>query len=155
MANTVLPAEERDLSPAQMDQLDRRRRRGQLLLVMGTQFLLIAILVTLWAGQDATYSPGWAHPMLYWDILLFVLAADLLRVGSQAAARASTSSLAIERQAEQYLRISAFSAASFGSPIAFGVGGGLRVLLRACYCDFVARRSTWSLRLRGWARLRR
>jgi len=74
MANTVLPAEERDLSPAQIDQLDRRRRRGQLLLVMGTQFLLIAILVTLWAGQDATYSPGWAHPMLYWDILLFALA---------------------------------------------------------------------------------
>jgi hypothetical protein len=74
MANTVLPAEERDLSPAQVDHLDRRRRRGQLLLVMGSQFLLIAILVTLWAGQDATYSPGWAHPMLYWDILLFVLA---------------------------------------------------------------------------------
>jgi hypothetical protein len=74
MANTVLPAEERDLSPAQVDHLDRRRRRGQLLLVMGTQFLLIAILVTMWAGQDATYSPGWAHPMLYWDILLFVLA---------------------------------------------------------------------------------
>jgi hypothetical protein len=75
MANTVLPAEERDLSTAQVDQLDRRRRRGQLLLVMGTQFLLIALLVTLWAGQDATYSPGWAHPMLYWDILLFVLSA--------------------------------------------------------------------------------
>jgi hypothetical protein len=74
MANTILPAEERDLTPAQVDQLDRRRRRGQLLLVMGTQFLLIAILTTLWAGQDATYSPGWAHPMLYWDILLFVLA---------------------------------------------------------------------------------
>jgi hypothetical protein len=75
MANTVLPAEERDLSPVQIDRLDRRRRRGQLLLVMGTQFLLIGLLVTLWAGQDATYSPGWAHPMLYWDILLFVLAA--------------------------------------------------------------------------------
>ena len=75
MANTVLPAEERDLTPAQVDMLDRRRRRGQLLLVMGTQFLLIALLVTLWAGQDATYSPGWARPMLDWDILLFVLAA--------------------------------------------------------------------------------
>jgi hypothetical protein len=75
MANTVLPAEERDLTPAQIDHLDRRRRRGQLLLVMGTQFLLIGLLVTLWAGQDATYSPGWAHPMLYWDILLFVLTA--------------------------------------------------------------------------------
>jgi len=75
MSNTILPAEERDLSPAQIDHLDRRRRRGQLLLVMGTQFLLIALLVTMWAGQDATYSPGWAHPMLYWDILLFVLTA--------------------------------------------------------------------------------
>ena len=75
MPNTTLPAEERDLNTAQVDQLDRRRRRGQLLLVMGTQFLLIALLVTLWAGQDATYSPGWAHPMLYWDILLFVLSA--------------------------------------------------------------------------------
>jgi hypothetical protein len=75
MANLVLPPEERDLSPAQIDRLDRRRRRGQLLLVMGTQFLLIALLVTMWAGQDATYSPGWAHPMLYWDILLFVLTA--------------------------------------------------------------------------------
>jgi hypothetical protein len=75
MANTVLPAEERDLTPAQIDHLDRRRRRGQLLLVMGTQFLLIGLLVTLWAGQDATYSPGRAHPMLYWDILLFVLTA--------------------------------------------------------------------------------
>lgn len=75
MANTVLPAEERDLTPAQIDRLDARRRRGQLLLVLGTEFLLVALLVTLWAGQDATYSPGWAHPMLYWDILLFVLTA--------------------------------------------------------------------------------
>lgn len=73
MANTILPAEERDLTPAQVDQLDRRRRRGQLLLVMGTQFLIIGVLVTLWAGQDATYSPDWMHPMLYWDILLFTL----------------------------------------------------------------------------------
>lgn len=75
MANTVLPAEERDLTPAQVDQLDRRRRRGQLLLVLGTMFLLVGLLVTLWAGQDATYSPGWARPMLDWDILLFVLTA--------------------------------------------------------------------------------
>lgn len=83
MANPVLPAEERDLTPAQVDFLDRRRRRGQLLLVMGTQFLLIAVLVTLWAGQDATYSPGWHRPMLYWDILLFVLAAVSYGAGIQ------------------------------------------------------------------------
>ena len=74
MANTILPAEERDLSPAQVTALDRRRRRGQVLLVMGFQFLIIALLVTLWAGQDATYSPGWHKPMLFWDILLFVAA---------------------------------------------------------------------------------
>ena len=74
MANTLLPAEERDLSPAQVTALDRRRRRGQVLLVMGYQFLLIAVLVTMWAGQDATYSPGWHKPMLFWDILLFVAA---------------------------------------------------------------------------------
>ena len=74
MANTLLPAEERDLSPAQVTALDRRRRRGQVLLVMGFQFLIIATLVTLWAGQDATYSPGWHKPMLFWDIVLFVAA---------------------------------------------------------------------------------
>jgi hypothetical protein len=74
MANTILPAEERALTPAEVDALDRRRRRGQLLLVMGWQFVIIGLLVTLWAGQDATYSPGWARPMLDWDILLFVCA---------------------------------------------------------------------------------
>jgi hypothetical protein len=74
MANPILPAEERHLTPVEVDELDRRRRRGQLLLVMGTQFLLIGILVTLWAGQDATYSPGWHRPMLFWDIILFTAA---------------------------------------------------------------------------------
>lgn len=83
MANLLLPAEERDLTPAQVTHLDRRRRRGQALIVMGTQFLLMAILVTLWAGQDATYSPGWHRPMLFWDILLFVCAVGCLLRGIQ------------------------------------------------------------------------
>jgi hypothetical protein len=74
MANTLLPPEERHLTPAEVDALDRRRRRGQTLLVLSYQFLIIAVLVTLWAGQDWTYSPGWAMPMVYWDALLFVLA---------------------------------------------------------------------------------
>ena len=74
MPNTLLPAEERDLTPAQVDQLDRRRRRGQVLMVISYQFFIIGLLVTLWAGQDATYSPGWHRPMLYWDILLFAVA---------------------------------------------------------------------------------
>jgi hypothetical protein len=74
MANTLLPAEERHLTPAEVDALDRRRRLGQTLLVLSYQFLIIAVLVTCWAGQDWTYSPGWTKPMVYWDALLFLLA---------------------------------------------------------------------------------
>jgi hypothetical protein len=73
MLNPVLPPEERTLSPNQIEALDRRRRRGQLLLVMGFQFGIIATLVLLWAGQDLQYSPGWAHPMFYWDSVLGLL----------------------------------------------------------------------------------
>jgi hypothetical protein len=74
MANHLIPIAERRLTPEEVDILDARRRRGQLCLVMGFQFLLVSILLLLWSGQDATYSPGWAHPMLYWDILTFTLA---------------------------------------------------------------------------------
>ena len=74
MANTLLPPEERHLTPPEVDALDRRRRKGQTLLVLSYQFLIIAVLVTLWAGQDWTYSPGWAKPMVDWDTLLFLLA---------------------------------------------------------------------------------
>jgi hypothetical protein len=69
MANTLLPPEERILSPEEVGALDRRRRRGQLLLVLGFQFGIVATLTLLWSGQDATYSPGWAHPMVYWNVL--------------------------------------------------------------------------------------
>ena len=71
--NPVLPVEERTLTPQQVQALDHRRRKGQLFLVLSGQFLLISILLTLWTGQDLTYSPGWTHPMAYWDLLLFVL----------------------------------------------------------------------------------
>jgi hypothetical protein len=30
--------------------------------------------VTLWSGQDFTLSPGWTHPMVYWDTAVFVAA---------------------------------------------------------------------------------
>ena len=76
--NTLIPVEERRLTPAEVDRLDRRRRIGHLFVVMGFQFLLVSILVTMWAGQDATYSPGWARPMLYWDLLTFALACIFL-----------------------------------------------------------------------------
>ncbi len=74
MANTLLPIEERNLTPAEVELVDRRRRRGQLLLVICFQCLIIGTLVTMWAGQDATYSPGWARPMVYWDAIMFTLA---------------------------------------------------------------------------------
>jgi hypothetical protein len=71
MVNTLLPPDERNLTPDEVEQLDRRRRRGQLCLVICLQLTIVATLVTLWAGQDLTYSPGWMHPMVYWDALLF------------------------------------------------------------------------------------
>ncbi len=75
MANTLIPVEERTLTPQEVEALDRRRRRGQLFLVICFQCIIIGMLVTLWAGQDLTYSPGWARPMFYWDAVLFTLAA--------------------------------------------------------------------------------
>jgi len=74
MANTLIPAEERSLTPEEVEALDRRRRRGQLFLVLCFQCLIVGTLVTLWAGQDLAYSPGWVRPMFYWDAILFTLA---------------------------------------------------------------------------------
>ena len=73
MANTLLPIEERNLTPEQVELLDKRRRRGQLFLVLCLQTFIIGTLVTLWAGQDWTLSPGWTHPMVYWDVTMFTL----------------------------------------------------------------------------------
>ena len=81
MANMLIPVEERHLNPEEVEVLDRRRRRGQLFLVLCGQCFIIGTLVTVWAGQDATYSPGWAHPMVYWDALLFTLAVVFGAVG--------------------------------------------------------------------------
>ncbi len=40
-----------------------------------TLSVIIGTLVTLWSGQDLAYSPGFARPMVYWDAILFTLAA--------------------------------------------------------------------------------
>ena len=74
MSNTLIPVEERTLTPEQVEALDRRRRRGQLFLVLCFQCIIVGTLVTLWAGQDLTYSPGFIRPMFYWDAILFTLA---------------------------------------------------------------------------------
>ncbi len=73
MANTLIPIEERNLTPAEVELLDRRRRRGQLFLVLCLQTLIVGTLVTLWAGQDWTLSPGWTKPMVYLDAFMFIL----------------------------------------------------------------------------------
>ncbi len=81
MANFLIPVAERQLTPAEVSALDARRRRGHLYLVMGFQLLLVSVFVLLWRGQDAMYSPGWVHPMLYWDILVFAGAVGVLTKG--------------------------------------------------------------------------
>ena len=69
MANTLLPPEERNLTPDEVELLDKRRRRGQLFLVICFQCIIVATLTSLWTGQDLTYSPGWAHPVAYWNAI--------------------------------------------------------------------------------------
>lgn len=81
MANPLIPADERNLAPEDVARLDRRRRRGHLLLVLGFQFTLVATLLLLFSGQDATYSPGLAHPMLYWNLIAALAAVICFVVG--------------------------------------------------------------------------
>jgi len=77
MANLLLPPEERNLTPEQVEALDARRRRGHLFLVICFQMGIIATLILIaWALQDLTYSPGWAHPMFYY----FVIAVTIVLV---------------------------------------------------------------------------
>jgi len=71
MANMLIPIEERLLKPAEVAALDARRH---LLIVIGFQFTLISIFLTLWSGQDLTYSPGWVHPVFYWNCFTALLA---------------------------------------------------------------------------------
>jgi uncharacterized membrane protein HdeD (DUF308 family) len=66
MANMLLAAEERNLDPNQVEQLDKRRNRGFLLMVIAGQFGIIATVLLLWLVQDLTYAPGWAHPVAYY-----------------------------------------------------------------------------------------
>lgn len=69
MANTLIPVAERNLTPDQVEALDKRREWGLTLQVIAGQFAVISTLLCLWIGQDLTYSPGWAHPMFYYFII--------------------------------------------------------------------------------------
>ncbi len=66
MANSLLPPEERNLTPDQVEALDTRRDLGHTLLVISGQLAVIATVLLLWVGQDLSYSPGWAHPIGYY-----------------------------------------------------------------------------------------
>lgn len=75
MANHLLPPEERNLTPDQVEALDARRDLGHTLLVIAGQFSVIATILLLWVGQDLTYSPGWAHPIAYYFALALAIIA--------------------------------------------------------------------------------
>jgi hypothetical protein len=74
MPNSLLPLEERNLTPDQVEALDKRRELGHTFLVIAGQFATIGTVLLLWVGQDLSYSPGWRHPMAYY----FALALGLI-----------------------------------------------------------------------------
>jgi hypothetical protein len=73
VANTLLPLEERNLNPDQVEALDKRRALGHTFLVIAGQFAAIATVLLLWVGQDLTYSPGWMHPMAFYFAIALAL----------------------------------------------------------------------------------
>jgi nitrate reductase gamma subunit len=75
MPNPLLPPEERNLTPDQVEALDKRRELGHTFLVIAGQFATIATILLLWVGQDLSYSPGWKHPMAYYFALICALIA--------------------------------------------------------------------------------
>jgi hypothetical protein len=64
-------------------ELDKRRFRGLMLQVMGGILAIMAILLTVWAGQDFTYDPSWIHPMGYYMILAAILSTICITVGTR------------------------------------------------------------------------
>jgi len=74
MANMNLSLEERNLTPDQVTALDRRRQWGLVLQIISGQCAFFAILLTVWAGQDLTYSPGWHRPMAIYMTLAAIAA---------------------------------------------------------------------------------
>jgi hypothetical protein len=73
MSNTFLPEDERNLTPDEVALIDKRRNRGMMLMVVSGQFAIITMVLLLWVVQDATYGPGWAHPILYYFLLAILI----------------------------------------------------------------------------------
>jgi hypothetical protein len=76
MANPLLPLEERNLTPNQVEALDKRRDLGHTFLVIAGQFSVISTVLLLWVGQDLKYSPGWMHPMAFYFAIAMTLVAS-------------------------------------------------------------------------------
>jgi hypothetical protein len=81
MANTLIPIEERNLSPDEVEHLDRRRRRGQAFLVIAVQATIVSCLLLLWSGQDFTLTHGWLKPIVIWNTVTVVIAASCYTIG--------------------------------------------------------------------------
>ena len=64
MANSLLPPEERFLTPDQVEALDKRRDLGHTFLVIAGQFAVIAAILLLWVGQDLTLLARLGAPHL-------------------------------------------------------------------------------------------
>ena len=78
----LIPAEERNLTPNQVEELDKRRTWGLTLQCLAGLLAIIGAILWLWVGQDLSYSPGWIHPMFYYDVIVLVAAAVLAGVGA-------------------------------------------------------------------------
>ncbi|MGA7524803.1 MAG: hypothetical protein WBW84_20300 [Acidobacteriaceae bacterium] len=74
MPNMTIPESERNLTPAQVGALDKRRQRGLMFQVISGQCAFFAVLLLLWTGQDLQNDPGWIHPMFYYNVVAGVLA---------------------------------------------------------------------------------
>jgi hypothetical protein len=82
MANLLIPVEERNLTPDQVELLDKRRTWGLTLQTIAGLFAVIGTVLWLWVGQDLTYSPGWIHPMFYYDAIAWTGAIVLAATGT-------------------------------------------------------------------------
>jgi hypothetical protein len=81
MANLRLPPDERNLTPDEVEALDKRRELGHTLLVIAGQFAVMATILLLWVGQDLIWSPGWMHPMAFYFGLTLLIVAVCAGVG--------------------------------------------------------------------------
>ncbi len=82
MANLLIPAAERNLTPDQVELLDKRRAWGLTLQVIAGLLTVIGVILWLWVGQDLTYSPGWIHPLAYYDAAVLIAAVILVGTGT-------------------------------------------------------------------------